>query len=112
MRDQGSYAPRAASWRDVAAIWICCAIAAAAVVLPIGRSDTDISGRSANTGIYLPGRDVVRSLDRRDADLDDEVEQVRVPPGLTQLLLCSAREDPPYTTAAMSPDRTPPPLKC
>jgi hypothetical protein len=113
MRDQESYAPRTVSRRGVAAAWICCALAAFAGALAVGSSSSDVSRRSAYAGVYLPGRDVTRSLDSRDADddFDDEVGRVVVPPELTQPLLCSAHEDPLHATAKL-PDQAAAPLKC
>jgi hypothetical protein len=112
MRDQESHAPRAILRREVAAAWICCALAAFAGAFAISSSTTDASRRSAYAGAYLPGRDVIRSLDRRDDDSEDEVEWVAAPLDPAQPLLCSARENPPRATAAKLPDQSPAPSKC
>jgi hypothetical protein len=113
MRDQEGHAPQAVSRREVAAAWICCALAVFAAAFAVGNSNTDVSRRSAYAGAYLPGRDVIRSLDSRDNDdFDDEVRQVATPPDLTQPQLCSARENPLYATVAKLPDQPATPSSC
>jgi hypothetical protein len=112
MRDQHGDAAQWVSRRDVAAAWIiCCALAIVAAALVV-VGPTGESRNRAYVGTYLPGRDVVRGLDRRDDDFDDEVERVMSAPDLTQPLFCSAHDDPLHGAAAASPDNTTPPLKC
>ena len=113
MRDEHGYAPQRVSRRDIAAVWICCAIAAVAGALVVGSANTDAARRETYSGVYLPGRDVVSALDRRDDDLDDETGRDEVfaqdPP---RFQLCETQEKRLHAAAEMPPNNTMSPLKC
>jgi hypothetical protein len=113
MRDEHGDLPQRVSRRDVAAAWICCALAAVAGALVIAAANADGSRREAYAGVYLPGRDVVKALDRRDDGADDQAEWAEGPAqNQARPLLCKALENPRYAAAEKSPSSTTPPLKC
>ena len=112
MRDEPGYRLQRISAQDIAAAWICCALAAVAGALIIARANTDTSGREPYAGVYLPGRDVVRALDRRNDDFDEETEQAEGPAqSQPEPTFCPARANPRYA-AAKPPTSTAPPLNC